>query len=142
MAAPRKVGDLMTREITTLEHDAKLLDAALLMRSSGFRHLPVVQEGQLVGMLSDRDVQRASPSIFSDISPDEYNRIFEVTPVAKVMTRDPVTVTPESPLRDAVKLMHENKFGALPVVEGDKRLVGILSVTDLLGVLHTLLSES
>lgn len=142
MAAEKLVGELMTRSVTTLDHDAKLLDAALLMRSSGYRHLPIVQEGQLVGMLSDRDVQRASPSIFSDISPDEYNRIFEVTPVSKVMAREPVTVTPETPLKEAVRIIHEHKFGALPVVAEDKRLVGIISITDMLGVLNSLLSES
>jgi CBS domain-containing protein len=124
----------MTRELTTLNHDAMLLDAVLLMRSSGFRHVPVVNGDKLVGLISDRDVQRASPSIFGKISPEEYNRIFETTPIAKVMAKEPVTVSPATPITDVVKMMHERKFGSVPVVEGEK-LVGIVTTTDLLGLL-------
>jgi len=142
MPAPKLVREIMTTELTTLEHDATLLDAALLMRSSGFRHLPVVKEGRLVGVLSDRDVHRASPSIFSNITPEEYNRLFETTPIAKVMAREPVSVSPETPVPDVVRLMHEHKFGSVPVVEGDQQLVGIVTTTDMLRVLSELLSKS
>ena len=128
----------MTRELTTLAHDATLLDAALLMRSSGFRHVPVVNGDKLVGVLSDRDVQRAAPSIFGKMTPEEYNRIFETTPLAKVMAKEPVTVTPATPVTEVVKMMYERKFGSVPVVEGEK-LVGIVTTTDLLGLLSKLL---
>ena len=128
----------MTRQLTTLAHDATLLDAALLMRSSGFRHVPVVNGDKLVGVLSDRDVQRAAPSIFGKITPEEYNRIFETTPIAKVMAKEPVTVTPATPVTEVVKMMYERKFGSVPVVEGEK-LVGIVTTTDLLGLLSKLL---
>lgn len=132
----------MTKELTTLEHDAKLLDAVLLMRSSGFRHLPVVNAGRLVGLLSDRDVQRASPSMFGKMSPEEYNRIFETTPVEKVMAREPVAVNPDTAVTEVVQMMHERKFGSVPVVEGDNKLVGIVTTTDLLGLLKTLLGKA
>jgi len=128
----------MTRELTTLAHDATLLDAALLMRSSGFRHVPVVNGNKLVGLLSDRDVQRAAPSIFGKMTPEEYNRIFETTPIAKVMAKEPVTVTPATPVTEVVNMMFERKFGSVPVVEGEK-LVGIVTTTDLLGLLSKLL---
>lgn len=141
MAAPKLVREIMTQQVTALNHDAKLLDAVLLLRSSGYRHLPVLEQGRLVGLLSDRDVQLASPSMFSNISPDEYNRIFETTPVAKVMARNPVTVNPATPVKEVVKLMHDQKFGAVPVVEGDNKLIGIVTTTDLLNVLHGLLVE-
>lgn len=138
MAAPKSVRDIMTRELTTLAHDATLLDAALLMRSSGFRHVPVVNGNKLVGLLSDRDVQRAAPSIFGKMTPEEYNRIFETTPIAKVMAKEPVTVTPATPVTEVVNMMFERKFGSVPVVEGEK-LVGIVTTTDLLGLLSKLL---
>jgi acetoin utilization protein AcuB len=141
MPAPKLVRDIMTSELTTLEADAKLLDAALLMRSSGFRHLPVVKEGRLVGLLSDRDVQRASPSMFSDISPEEYNRLFETTPIEKVMTKEPVSVSPDTAVSEVVRLMHQHKYGSLPVVEGDNQLVGIVTTTDMLRILSELLGE-
>lgn len=139
MPKPKLVRDLMTSQLTTLKHDASLLDAVLLMRSSGFRHLPVVQEERLVGLLSDRDVMRASPSMFGKISPEEYNRIFETTPVEKVMARDPEAVSPDTPVTEVVKLLYERKFGSVPVVEKDKKLVGIVTTTDLLGLLSKLL---
>lgn len=142
MHAPKLVREIMTTEVATLDYDAKLLDAALQMRSSGFRHLPVVKDGQLAGVISDRDVQRASPSIFSDITPEEYNRLFETTPIAKVMAREPVTVDPDTPVREVVRLMHENKFGSLPVVDKESKLVGIVTTTDLLRVLNDLLAEA
>lgn len=142
MPAPKLVREIMTQQVTSLNHDAKLLDAVLLLRSSGYRHVPVVSEGRLVGLLSDRDVQVASPSMFGTISPEEYNRIFETTPVSKVMARDPVTVKPTTPVKEVVQIMHDRKFGAVPVVEGDNKLVGIVTTTDLLDVLHTLLGES
>jgi len=131
----------MTRNVTTLEPESKLLDAVLLVRSSGYRHIPVVKDGRLVGILSDRDIQRASPSMYGDISPDEYNRIFETTHVGRVMAPEPITVTPKSTVPEAVQIMHENKFGALPVVEGDNQLVGIVTTTDLLSLLRTLIEK-
>lgn len=142
MSAPKLVREIMTRNVSTVDHEATLLDAVLLLRSSGFRHLPVVNNGRVVGVLSDRDLQRASPSMLAKLSPEEYNRIFETTPITKVMARDPVTVTPETPVKDVVQLMHDEKFGSLPVVEGGKKLVGIVTTTDLLGVLHKLLLEA
>ena len=97
MARPKLAREIMTTGTITLESSAKLLDAALLMRTSGFRHLPVVKDGCPVGVVSDRDVQRASPSRFSNLSPDEYNQLFVTTPIEKVMAKEPGTVTPETP---------------------------------------------
>jgi len=142
MAVPRLVGEIMTAQVSTIDHDAKLLEAVLLLRSSGFRHLPVVKEGQLVGLLSDRDVQRAAPSLFGEVTQEEYNRIFETTPVSRVMARDTLTVTPETPINEAVALMHEHKYGALPVVDANGKLAGIVTTIDCLRLLQALLSQS
>lgn len=142
MAAPKLVRDIMSTNLTTLDHESHLLDAVLLMRSSGYRHLPVVNGDKLVGIISDRDVQRAAPSLLSKISQEEYNRIFEGTPISRIMVKDVITVSPTTPVREAVRIAYENKFGCVPVVEGDKKLVGIVTVTDLLGVLDRLLEES
>jgi acetoin utilization protein AcuB len=119
MAAPKLIRDIMTTELTTLEADARLLDATLLMRSSGLRHLPVVQDGRPVGVISDRDVQRASPSMFSKMSPEEYNKMFETTSIDKVQ-----------------------KLGSCLVVDQDGQLMGIVTNTDLLRMLNGILGES
>ncbi len=132
----------MKTELTTLEEDATLLDAALLMRSGGVRHLPVVRDGRAVGVLSDRDVQRASPSMFSNLTPEEYNRMFETIPVIKVMVRDPLTIPPETSLLAAAQQMFEQKIGSLLVTDPDKRLIGIVTTTDLMRVLVDALREA
>jgi acetoin utilization protein AcuB len=142
MALPKLVRDIMTSNITTIEADAKLLDAVLLLRSSGFRHLPVTKDGRLVGLLSDRDVQRAAPSMFGEVTPEEYNRIFETTPVARVMVKEPQTATADMPISEAVGIMHQNKYGALPVVDASGQLAGIVTTTDLLALLNRVLSGS
>ncbi|MFQ5817226.1 MAG: CBS domain-containing protein [Terriglobia bacterium] len=142
MTAAKLVRDIMGTNLTTLDHESRLLDAVLLMRSSGYRHLPVLNGDKLVGIVSDRDVQRVAPSLLSRISQEEYNRIFEGTPITRVMVREVLTVTPTTPVQEAVKIIYENKFGCIPVVEQGNRLVGIVTVTDFLGVLDALLSKS
>lgn len=134
-----RVREFMTSPASSIEQDATLLDAALTMRRSGFRHLPIVHGGEkLVGVITDRDINRFAPSLLGNVSQEEYNAIFENTPLAKVMTRNPITVLPETPMREAAAILHNRKLGCLPVVEGEK-LVGIITVTDMLKVLHRLL---
>ncbi|HEX9761010.1 MAG TPA: CBS domain-containing protein [Candidatus Acidoferrales bacterium] len=133
------VRDWMSNPVTTVPHDARLLDAALTLRRTGYRHLAIVNGEMLVGVITDRDVHRYAPSILGNISQDDYNAIFENTPLERVMTRNPITVEPTTPVRDAVKLMHDRKLGCLPVVEGG-RLVGILTTSDLLGLLHKIIT--
>ena len=131
----------MTSSVTSLDPQARLLDAVLMMRSSGFRHIPVCTDGILVGIISDRDVKRFSPSLLGQVSQEEYNQIFEDTTIEKVMSKDPVAMQPSSSIKEVVDLMHDRKFGAVPVVDGDKKLVGIVTTTDALGLLRTLLDE-
>jgi CBS domain-containing protein len=133
------VRDFMTAPVKSISHKARLLDAALVLRSKGIRHLPIVDGDHLVGIITDRDIQRFAPSLLSKITPEEYNAIFENTPLERVMTRDPMTVAPDTPLCEAAGILREQKLGCLPVVEKG-RLVGILTVTDLLGVLVHLLN--
>lgn len=142
MAAPKLVGDFMTTELTTLESDARLLDATLLMRSSGLRHLPVVKDGRPVGVISDRDVQRASPSIFSKMSPEEYNKMFETTSIEQVMAKEPFTAAPDTPVREVLQAMLDQRLGSCLVVDQEGRLMGIVTNTDLLRLLNEILGES
>ncbi len=136
------VRDYMTTNVTTLNDDSRLLDAALLIRRTGRRHVPIVnQSGKPVGIISDRDVSRMAPSMLSRMTPDEYNQIFEATPITVAMTKNPITVAPDLPVREAVTLLYEKKIGAIIVTEND-RIVGILTVTDMLGLLNALLSEA
>jgi acetoin utilization protein AcuB len=142
MAALKLVRDIMTKELSTLESDARLLDATLLMRSSGLRHLPIVKDGCPVGVISDRDVQRASPSMFSKISPEEYNKMFETTSIDKVMAKEPFTAAPDTPVKEVLQAMLDRKLGSCLVVDQDGKLMGIVTNTDLLRTLNQILGES
>ena len=136
-----RVADYMVSEVTTLPTDARLLDAALLIRRTGRRHIPIVDDdSRPVGIISDRDVARMAPSMLGHVSQEEYNEIFESTPISRAMTKDPITVTPDTPVHQAVELLHTKKIGALLVVE-EGRLVGILTVTDMLGLLYDLVKK-
>ena len=137
---PLYVRDYMTSPAASISKGARLLEAALTMRRSGFRHLPIVEENEkLVGIITDRDIQRFAPSLLGNISQEEYNQIFEETPLEKVMTKNLFTVTADTPIVDAASILHDKKLGCVPVVEGE-RLVGIITVTDMLRLLNDLLS--
>ena len=138
MAEKFLVRDFMTQSVMTLPKTASLLEAALLLRSAFFRHLPVVDGEKLVGIVTDRDISRLAPSMLEKTTPEQYNAILEGTTLERVMTRDPLTVTPDTSLVDAVALLHRKKLGCLPVVEKEK-LIGIITVSDMLGALHRFL---
>ena len=131
--------EIMTTSVTTLPHDGSLLNAVLLMRQTDLRHLPVVKNGAVIGLLSDRDVNRAAPSRFGPLSQEEYNTIFQNTPIEKVMTKEPYTARPDTPVRDVVNILCERKIGAVPVVADTGVLVGIVTRADLLHLLQSLL---
>jgi acetoin utilization protein AcuB len=117
------VDSVMTRSVITTEPSTTIDSAAHLMRVGRFRHLPVVRHGDLVGIISDRDVHAQ-----------------ESRSVGEVMHTSVVTVTPDSPIEVAASLLIENKIGALPVVEdGTNALVGIVSQTDLFAALVAVL---
>ncbi len=123
----------MIREPLTATPDMSLPEARRLLNENHFRHLPVVDgQGQLVGMITDRDLRSAYPS--SVLSENErlqaYERV-EKTTVLDIMSTECVGLTPESTLDDALLLFDREGVGALPVLE-DGRLVGIFSSRDLL----------
>ncbi|MCI0355808.1 MAG: CBS domain-containing protein [Acidobacteria bacterium] len=135
-----RVREYMTTKVMSLNVDGRLLDAALFIRRTGKRHIPVVdEEGRVVGIISDRDVSRLAPSMLAGMTPEEYNQVFEATPLTMAMTKDPICVGPDDSIRDAVLLFYTKKVGALPVIE-EGRIVGILTVTDMLGLLNELVN--
>ncbi len=135
-----KVGDRMVRSVISVQAGQRLRDALLMMRKHRIRHLPVLQDGKLVGILTDSDVSRATPSAVSGADLETFNRVVDSTLVEQIMTRNPYAVTPSTPLKEAVKVLHDRKYGALPVVEGG-RLVGIITVMDMLKDFMILLPE-
>jgi acetoin utilization protein AcuB len=120
------VGDWMTPNPTTVSPETSIGEVAHLMRTQGIRHVLVLDGEILVGIASNRDVRGRSLEQPSDLSAR--------SPIAKVMTEAPITVSVETPLTEAARAMLDRKIGALPVTD-DLRLVGILTKADALEAL-------
>ncbi len=135
-----KVADYMTPNPVTISPSNSLRTAMQMMESGGFRRLPVVEGGKLVGIITDRDIRLAvnSPLVLRDKWYDSY--LLDHVGVEACMTPDPVTVSPSTPLVEAARILRERKFSGLPVIDGS-RVVGIITVTDMLGCLINLLEE-
>ena len=125
----------MTRKLITVSPDTAILDARRLMDEHKIRHLPVVDsDGKLLGIVTDRDIRSALPSLLlcDEGSGVEDRERLSRLPVSRIMTPDPMTVSPYNTLEDALLFMQKKHVGAFPVVDEKKRLVGILSIRDLL----------
>lgn len=124
------VGRRMTRDVKTVSPGDSLAQAAMLMREFRIHHLPVVEGGRMVGILSDADLRNAALAAGRPASPGEL----PVTDrkVGEVMQTEVWSLTPEDSVEDALLILRRKKFGCLPVVSGEK-LVGILTKTDLIG---------
>jgi acetoin utilization protein AcuB len=121
----KTVGDCMSQNPVTIPADLSLGDAAARMYEHGIRHLPVIDRGHVVGLVSERDL-----AMVLGIPGVDKNRV-EVT---EAMTANPYIVSPSTPLEDVVATMHERKIGTAVVMEeGEMR--GIFSVIDALEVL-------
>jgi len=127
------VGQMMTPDADTLGPDGFLEDAIELCVSKGYRHVPIVEKGRVVGLISDRDLRFGiGQEILSDMNAQESGRL-EVarTPLSALMAVDVVSVDSRCTLHQAIDVMLTHHFSALPVVDGSK-LVGILTQTDVL----------
>jgi acetoin utilization protein AcuB len=134
------VRNIMTTELTTLGDDEVLLDATLVLARGGLRHIPILNNQRLVGIVTDKDVKHYTPSILSGIPPEEYNRLMATTPLSKIMSRNPMTIEPDKTVYEAARILLEHRIGCLPVVENGK-LQGIVTTTDMLNLLVRLLRE-
>ena len=128
------VSETMITDLISITPDIKLSEARKLMKDNNFRHLPVVDEaGKLIGIVTDRDMRDASPS--SLLSEEEYQKTLERVmehQVGEIMTREPLTVPVYYTLQDALMVISSKKVGALPVVDEEGYLKGIMSTRDLL----------
>jgi len=113
------VGDFMTKELVTADEGDDLALAESMLRLGGIRHLPVVRAGRLVGLVTHRDLLRT-------VATHERRG----SAIGEIMVRSPETVGPRTSLVAAARTMLARKYGCLPVVEGDGRLVGIITESD------------
>ncbi|RLA92875.1 MAG: signal transduction protein [Deltaproteobacteria bacterium] len=115
-----KVKNWMSRDVVTISPEATLQDAIGLMKKHSIRHIPVVEDGELVGWVSEGDIRGAYlASLIEDIR------------VRDVMIKEPITISPEADLEEAAEVLYRHGIGGIPVVEG-RQVVGVVTVTDIM----------
>lgn len=124
------VRDWMTANPVTISPNTSLSEAHRLMKQKRVRRLPVVENDRLVGIVALSDVLEAEPSGATTLSIYEINYLLAELKVDKIMKRNVITVTPDTPIREAAELMLTHKIGGLPVVQ-DGKLVGIITESDI-----------
>ena len=126
----KTVRDIMTAEVTTLGRNDSLLLAKDIMNLGRVRHFPVVDDDEVVGVVSQRDLYKASLGSVMKYGEKAQRTFLEGIAVKEVMV-DPLTIPPGASVQEAARLMLENKIGCLPVLDGSQ-LVGIVTETDML----------
>jgi acetoin utilization protein AcuB len=136
-----RVRDVMTRPAVIFREEMTVGAAVKAMRTRKIRHAPVVgAKGALAGIVTDRDLRQAvlEPALAEEMQ--SLSQALATRTVKEIMTWDPVTVKPETEIREAARLMHSNKIGALPVIQNG-RVVGIVTGSDVLKALIQILDE-
>jgi acetoin utilization protein AcuB len=134
--------DLMTPDPRTVTSKSTIAEAWDVMRELAVRHVPVVEDGGLVGMLSDRDLAQVDMVRVLRVEGADALREELETPIVEIMSSDVISVEPETEMSDVISLLLEHKIGAVPVVEpGTREVLGIISYVDLLRALQELIEE-
>jgi acetoin utilization protein AcuB len=124
----------MSRKVITVEPETGIFNAQELMAENSIRHLPVVDpDGRLLGIVTDRDIRSALPYEFFKQHPtEEEKQRFSKLQIKDIMSKNPLTISPAYTIQDALLMIQDAKVGALPVVDEENKLKGIISVRDLL----------
>jgi CBS domain-containing protein len=126
-----RVKEIMAKEVSTLGRNHTLDLADEIMSLERIRHLPVLDDGRVVGVVSQRDLFRSALATALGYGEKAQKRLLRTLRVKEVMREPAITVSPEATVKEATRLMLDNKIGCLPVVEGHT-LVGIVTETDIL----------
>jgi CBS-domain-containing membrane protein len=126
-----KVKDIMAQDVTTLGRNDSLDLADDVMMLGRMRHIPVIDEGRVVGVVSQRDLFRSALAAALGYGETAQKKLLRTLRVKEVMSEPAIIISPEATIKEAVRLMLEKKIGCLPVVQGHT-LVGIITETDLL----------
>jgi acetoin utilization protein AcuB len=124
----------MTKNPITAESETLVLEAQKMMREHNIRRLPIVDKGKLTGIITQHDLLAAAPSPATSLSVYELNYLLSKMKVKDIMKKNPVTVGPDTPFEEALRIGQERKIGSFPVVENGK-LVGITTESDIVRVL-------
>jgi acetoin utilization protein AcuB len=125
-----QIRDWMTKDPVTITEDTSMIKAIHLMKERRFRRIPVVSQGKLVGMVTDRDLKEASPSKATTLDVHELYYLLAELQVSEIMSRDPLSVFQDDTVEHAAQIMLEHTISGLPVVDGSGAVVGIITQSD------------
>lgn len=125
------VSNRMTANPFTLTANATVADASETMRTHKFRRLPIVENGKLVGIITDRDLREVSPSPATTLSIFELNYLLAKMMVKDIMKKDVLTIQANATIEEAALLMYKNKIGGLVVVDDQDSVIGVITETDI-----------
>ena len=128
------VSDWMTRKVFIIAPDSSVSDAVRLMKEKKIKHIPVIKDERLKGIISDRDIKEFSPSKATSLDMYELHYLLATTKVKDLMKTRVFTTTPDTPVEEAAMSMYDNSIGSLPVLDNNK-VVGIISDKDIFRVL-------
>ena len=128
------VSEWMSRKVITIAPESSVSDAVKLMKEKKIKHIPVVRDEKLKGIISDRDIKEFSPSKATSLDVYELHYLLATTTVKTIMKTKVYTTTPDTPIEEAAMLMHDQAIGSLPVIESN-RVIGIISDRDIFKVL-------
>ena len=124
------VKDVMTMNVVSIPSNTTVSDAKKIMDAHKIRRLPVVDRGKLVGIVTERRLEAYTPSKATSLSVWEIGYLLGNTTVKEIMEKNPVTVTPEMTVEEALAIAQERKVGSLLVVERNGQLIGIVTTND------------
>jgi acetoin utilization protein AcuB len=132
------VGERMSRPVISVSPEDPINEVLAMFRTEHIRRAPVMKEGKLVGIVSERDLLNASPSSATTLSVWELNYLISKVKVKNVMTKKVITVDKDTPIEEAARIMADQKIGGVPVVSSGN-VVGMITETDLFKVLLELM---
>jgi acetoin utilization protein AcuB len=132
------VENWMNPNVVTVDADDSMLDATKLLKEHNIRHLPVLEKGKLVGVITDRDLKRASPSDATALEAHELLYLIANIKVREIMTKNPITVPYNYTIEEAAELLLQARISGMPVVDKDGDVIGTITQTDLFKVLISL----
>jgi len=132
------VENWMNPNVITVDADDSMLDATKLLKEHNIRHLPVLEKGKLVGVITDRDLKRAAPSDATALEAHELLYLIANIKVREIMTRNPITVPYNFTIEEAAELLLQARISGMPVVNKDGDVIGTITQTDLFKVLISL----
>jgi len=132
------VENWMNPNVITVDADDSMLDATKILKEHNIRHLPVLEKGKLVGVITDRDLKRASPSDATSLEAHELLYLIANIKVREIMTKNPITVPYNYTIEEAAEILLQAKISGMPVVDKDGDVIGTITQTDLFKVLISL----